>query len=59
MQCTWDDVKCLNFNGCPNLPLVIEGLVTAEDALAAVNAGADETMVSNHGGRQLDGCFLR
>jgi len=33
--------------------------VTAEDALAAVNAGADETMVSNHGGRQLDGCFLR
>jgi len=56
-QCTWDDVKWLKRNGCPNLPLVIKGIMTAEDALAAVNAGADGIMVSNHGGRQLDGCL--
>ena len=37
----------------------MEGLVTAEDSLAAVNAGVDGTMVSNHGGRQVAGCFLR
>ncbi|MCY4087890.1 MAG: alpha-hydroxy acid oxidase [Actinomycetia bacterium] len=37
-------------------PLIVKGTVTAEDALAAVDAGADGIVVSNHGGRQLDGC---
>lgn len=37
-------------------PLLVKGTVTAEDALAAVDAGADGIVVSNHGGRQLDGC---
>lgn len=35
-------------------PLVVKGVLTAEDAAAAVAAGADGVMVSNHGGRQLD-----
>lgn len=39
------------------VPLVIKGIMTAEDAILAVKAGADGIMVSNHGGRQLDGCL--
>ena len=35
-------------------PLVVKGVVTAEDARAVVDAGADAVLVSNHGGRQLD-----
>jgi isopentenyl diphosphate isomerase/L-lactate dehydrogenase-like FMN-dependent dehydrogenase len=31
--------------------------MTAEDAILAVQAGADAILVSNHGGRQLDGCL--
>jgi L-lactate dehydrogenase (cytochrome) len=36
-------------------PLVIKGLLDAEDAVQAANIGADGIVVSNHGGRQLDG----
>ncbi|CAG2175958.1 unnamed protein product, partial [Oppiella nova] len=36
-------------------PVVIKGVLTAEDSRLAVNAGADAIFVSNHGGRQLDG----
>lgn len=36
-------------------PLVLKGVLTAEDALLAVEYGADAVVVSNHGGRQLDG----
>jgi L-lactate dehydrogenase (cytochrome) len=35
-------------------PLVVKGLLTVDDAVAAVDAGADGVVVSNHGGRQLD-----
>jgi L-lactate dehydrogenase (cytochrome) len=35
-------------------PLVVKGIVTADDARAVVGAGADAVVVSNHGGRQLD-----
>jgi isopentenyl diphosphate isomerase/L-lactate dehydrogenase-like FMN-dependent dehydrogenase len=35
--------------------IVPEGIMTAEDARAAVAAGASAVVVSNHGGRQLDG----
>ncbi len=35
--------------------LIIKGIMTAEDARIAVESGADGIMVSNHGGRQLDG----
>jgi L-lactate dehydrogenase (cytochrome) len=36
-------------------PLVIKGILDAEDAVAAADLGADGIVVSNHGGRQLDG----
>ncbi len=36
-------------------PLVIKGLLTAADARLAADSGASAVMVSNHGGRQLDG----
>jgi L-lactate dehydrogenase (cytochrome) len=36
-------------------PLVIKGVLTGEDARRAVDEGADAVVVSNHGGRQLDG----
>ncbi len=50
---TWDDIKQLRKEWGGNL--VIKGVLTADDAQAAVNAGADGVVVSNHGGRQLDG----
>jgi len=54
---SWDDVRWLKQKGCPDLPLVIKGIMTAEDADLAIQAGADGVMVSNHGGRQLDGAL--
>jgi L-lactate dehydrogenase (cytochrome) len=36
-------------------PLILKGILDADDALAAVAAGVDGIVVSNHGGRQLDG----
>ena len=40
-----------------NVPVVVKGLVTAEDALLACEHGASAVVVSNHGGRQLDGAI--
>ncbi len=37
------------------LPIVVKGILTGEDARSAVNGGARGVVVSNHGGRQLDG----
>lgn len=54
---SWDDVRWLKQQLPQHLPLVIKGIMTAEDAVLAVEAGADGIMVSNHGGRQLDGCL--
>jgi len=50
---TWEDLKWIRqaWNG----PIVIKGIHTAEDASRAVDMGADALVVSNHGGRQLDG----
>ncbi len=39
------------------VPVVVKGLVTAEDALLACEHGAAGVVVSNHGGRQLDGAI--
>lgn len=49
----WSDLPVLKkrFAG----PLVVKGVLHAEDAREAVNHGADAIVVSNHGGRQLDG----
>ena len=49
---TWDDVDWLK--SISPLPLVIKGIMTAEDAVLAVDHGAAGIVVSNHGGRQLD-----
>jgi L-lactate dehydrogenase (cytochrome) len=50
---SWDDVAWLidQWDG----PFVIKGLQTAADAKRAVEVGASAVMISNHGGRQLDG----
>jgi 4-hydroxymandelate oxidase len=50
---TWADLAWLK--GLSDLPLVLKGVLTAEDAALAVEHGADAIVVSNHGGRQLDG----
>jgi isopentenyl diphosphate isomerase/L-lactate dehydrogenase-like FMN-dependent dehydrogenase len=36
-------------------PLIVKAVLTGEDAVSAVDAGADAVVVSNHGGRQLEG----
>jgi 4-hydroxymandelate oxidase len=50
---TWHDLEWLR--SCSQLPLVVKGILTAEDALLAAEHGAAGVVVSNHGGRQLDG----
>jgi 4-hydroxymandelate oxidase len=52
---TWADVAWVH-ESC-GLPVLVKGVLTAADAGAAVDAGADAVVVSNHGGRQLDGCI--
>ncbi len=48
----WDDVK--RFKHTHDLPLILKGIATAEDAALAVEHGVEGVYVSNHGGRQLD-----
>ncbi|XP_026466608.1 peroxisomal (S)-2-hydroxy-acid oxidase GLO4-like [Ctenocephalides felis] len=50
---TWDDVKWLI--SITKLPVLVKGLLTAEDAIKAVEIGVQGVVVSNHGARQLDG----
>ncbi|MFO1115290.1 MAG: L-lactate dehydrogenase [Beijerinckiaceae bacterium] len=50
---TWKDIEWLRSVWKGNL--IIKGVLEAEDARAAAQAGADGVIVSNHGGRQLDG----
>ncbi|GAF53140.1 L-lactate dehydrogenase [Psychrobacter sp. JCM 18900] len=50
---TWKDIAWLRNNWSGNI--IIKGIMDADDAKAAVDAGADGIVVSNHGGRQLDG----
>jgi len=51
----WEDVKELKrmWGG----PLILKGILDAEDAKMALQVGADAIVVSNHGGRQLDGAL--
>ncbi len=49
---TWSDLAWLR--SLTDLPLVIKGILTGEDAALAVEHGAAAVIVSNHGGRQLD-----
>jgi len=49
---TWDDVA--GFAEAAGMPVVLKGILRADDAGRAVAAGAAGIVVSNHGGRQLD-----
>jgi 4-hydroxymandelate oxidase len=50
---TWDDVEWLK--SVSSVPVAVKGIMTAEDGRLAIEHGADAVVVSNHGGRQLDG----
>jgi lactate 2-monooxygenase len=50
---TWDDLAWLRDR--TKLPLLVKGVLTGEDALRARECGVDGIVVSNHGGRQVDG----
>jgi 4-hydroxymandelate oxidase len=50
---SWDDLAWIREDA--PIPLLIKGILTAEDARIAVEHGVDGIVVSNHGGRQLDG----
>ena len=50
---TWADLAWIK-EQVPEMPVLIKGLLRSEDALAAIDHGADGIVVSNHGGRQLD-----
>jgi isopentenyl diphosphate isomerase/L-lactate dehydrogenase-like FMN-dependent dehydrogenase len=50
---TWRDLE--RIRGLSELPLLVKGVLTEEDARLACEAGVDGIVVSNHGGRQLDG----
>jgi isopentenyl diphosphate isomerase/L-lactate dehydrogenase-like FMN-dependent dehydrogenase len=52
---TWDVLPWLR--SITALPILLKGILTAEDARLAVDAGAAGVVVSNHGGRQLDGAI--
>jgi isopentenyl diphosphate isomerase/L-lactate dehydrogenase-like FMN-dependent dehydrogenase len=49
---TWESIAWLR--SLTSLPLVLKGILTAEDAALAVEHQVDGIIVSNHGGRQLD-----
>jgi lactate 2-monooxygenase len=52
---TWSDLSWLREQ--TGLPIVLKGVLHADDARRAVQAGVDGVLVSNHGGRQVDGAI--
>jgi 4-hydroxymandelate oxidase len=52
---TWSDLEWLQ--SLSPLPLMVKGILRGDDAIRAVEHGAKAVMVSNHGGRQLDGAI--
>lgn len=50
---TFDDIEWVR--SIADLPVVVKGVLRADDAVMCADAGADAVVVSNHGGRQLDG----
>ncbi|XP_072450838.1 2-Hydroxyacid oxidase 2-like [Chiloscyllium punctatum] len=50
---TWSDIQWLQSQ--TDLPIILKGILTKEDAELAVRHGVQGIIVSNHGGRQLDG----
>ena len=53
VRVTWDTVDWLR--SITALPVLVKGILTAEDAVLALEHGVSGIIVSNHGGRQLDG----
>jgi len=51
----WDKIR--QFRRMWDGPVIIKGIMDARDAKEALNVGADAIVVSNHGGRQLDGAL--
>ena len=52
---TWDDLAWLR--EITELPIVLKGILHPDDARLAIEHGADGVLVSNHGGRQVDGAI--
>jgi isopentenyl diphosphate isomerase/L-lactate dehydrogenase-like FMN-dependent dehydrogenase len=52
---TWDDLAFLR--SLTSLPIVLKGILHPDDARLAVEHGVDGLIVSNHGGRQVDGAI--
>jgi lactate 2-monooxygenase len=52
---TWDDLSRLRQN--TRLPILVKGILHPDDARRAVDVGVAGVIVSNHGGRQLDGAI--
>jgi len=52
-SCAWADIDWIRAHW--DRPLIVKGILDADDARLAADAGADGIVVSNHGGRQLDG----
>ncbi len=50
---TWKDIAFLRQH--THVPIILKGILHANDAARALDAGADALIVSNHGGRQVDG----
>jgi len=50
---TWDTITWVK--SFTKLPVIVKGILTGEDTMLAVQHGVDGIIVSNHGGRQLDG----
>jgi isopentenyl diphosphate isomerase/L-lactate dehydrogenase-like FMN-dependent dehydrogenase len=51
---TWTWATIANLRSAVALPVLIKGILSVEDAHAAIDAGVDGVVVSNHGGRQFD-----
>ena len=52
---TWNDLSVIR--ECTKLPIIVKGIQHPDDAKKAIDHGADGIVVSNHGGRQLDGAI--
>lgn len=52
---TWKDLEWLR--SLTNLPIIVKGILRGDDAKKALDYGAQGIVVSNHGGRQLDGAI--
>lgn len=49
----WEDLSLIEKS--TKLPVIVKGIMRGDDAKMAINKGASGIIVSNHGGRQLDG----